>query len=262
MEPTAVPAISAGILASFLAGLGSSVGALPIFLKADWGQRGQSLLLAVAGGIMLAATVFSLIMPAIDMVEARTGDEVAAAGVGVGGVLLGAVAIWLIHGVVPHEHFIKGPEGGSLFTFGRNWLFIAAITLHNFPEGMSVGVAFGPGTLEAGLPVAIGIGIQNMPEGLAVAAALLSEGFSRTRAALVALFSGLVEPVGGALGAVVVGVSDALLPWGLAFSAGAMLFVIVGEVIPETYKETRTHGPTMVFVGGFLLMMILDVTLG
>jgi ZIP family zinc transporter len=254
--------VLAGFLASLVAGLGTAVGAAPVFVRRTWGSRAQAIMLAFAGGIMLAAAVFSLTLPALEIAAGEDGDDVGAAVIVCLGILLGAIALWRVHAHVPHEHFIKGAEGGSWFALGRNWLFITAIALHNFPEGFSVGVAFGPGDLAAGLAVTAGIGIQNMPEGLAVAAALLSEGFGRVRAFGVALVTGLIEPVGGLVGAVLVGVSDALLPWALAFAAGAMLFVIVGEVIPETDREQRAHRSTIMFVVGFLIMMVLDVTLG
>jgi ZIP family zinc transporter len=219
------------------------------------------MMLAVAGGIMLAATVFSLIVPALEIVEDRSLRTLQPALVVGGGILLGALAIFAVHSVVPHEHFAKDAGGHQFLALGRNWLFILAITLHNLPEGLSVGVAFGPG-VSSGFPVAVGIGIQNMPEGLAVAAALTSDGASRLRSFMVALATGLVEPIGGLIGALVIHISDTLLPWGLAFAGGAMLFVIVGEIIPETYRDDRHHGPTLALVAGFLIMMMLDVTLG
>lgn len=262
MELIAGSVTLTGFLASLCAGLASGAGAAPIFFKQTWNENWQRQMLGIAGGIMLAATVFSLISPALDMVEAQSKNAFLPAVVVGAAIAMGAVSIWLVHNLVPHEHLMKGPDDGSVFALGRNWLFIAAITLHNFPEGLSVGVAFGPGDIGSGLPVALGIGIQNMPEGLAVAAALLSGGFDRTRAFLIALATGLVEPIGGLVGAMVVSFSDTLLPWGLAFAGGAMLFVIVGEVIPETYRDDRHHGVTATFVTGFVIMMLLDVALG
>lgn len=261
-EAAAFSPILAGFLGSLAAGLATGVGALPIFFRREWPELGQVILLAVAGGIMLAATVFSLIIPAMDLVIARTGSDLQAAATAAAGVLLGALAIWLIHSTVPHEHFLKGREGTDSVPLGRHWLFIIAITLHNFPEGMSVGVSYGPGDLDAGLAITLGIGLQNMPEGLAVAAALISQGYSRSRAVWIALLTGLVEPIGGLVGATAVSLSDALLPWGLAFSAGAMLFVISGEVIPETHRKGTEHRATFCLAIGFVVMMMLDTVLG
>ena len=261
MDLTTWPLWLVGFLGSFAAGLATGLGALPIFFRRQWPAESTSMMLAIAGGIMLAATMFSLIVPALEIVGARSPGTLEPALVVGAGILLGAIAIYGVHSVVPHEHFEKDSTGHHFLALGRNWLFIVAITLHNIPEGLSVGAAFGAG-IPSGLPVAVGIGMQNMPEGLAVAAALSSDGAGRLRAFMVALATGLVEPIGGLLGAAIVSYSDVLLPWGLAFSAGAMLFVIVGEVIPETYRDDRHHGPTMALLGGFLIMMVLDVTLG
>lgn len=257
---SSLPVVVTGSLGSLITGLLTGVGALPIFFRAKWGRTSQVIMLAVAAGVMLAATVFSLVVPAMNFAAARFGNDLLAALIASGGIVLGALSIWLVHGVVPHEHFEKGAEGRPL-ALGRHWLFILAITLHNFPEGMSVGVAYGGG-VTAGLTVTLGIGLQNLPEGLAVAAALLGDGFSRRRAFWIALLTGLIEPVGGLVGALAVSLSSALLPWGLAFAAGAMLFVVSGEVIPETHLKGAEHKATFSLVLGFIVMMILDVTLG
>ncbi len=257
--------IGYGFAGSLVAGMGTSLGAAPIFLRAQWSERAQALMMALAAGVMLGATVFSLTIPALEVVTEATGDAVRAALVVGIGMFMGAGGIWLIHARVPHEHFIKGAEGEGaspkFFHLGRHWLFVFAITLHNFPEGMSVGVSFGH-EMATGLAVTLGIGLQNMPEGLAVAAALIGEGSSRLRAFVIATLTGLVEPVGGLVGATMVGVSEMLLPWGLSFAAGTMLFVISGEIIPETHREGREHAATFTLVGGFVLMMLLDVALG
>ena len=257
----AMPLLAAGILASLIAGLGTTVGALPVLAGRGLSERNQALVLAAAGGIMLGATVFSLMVPALEMSTEASGSELRASLEVSAAVLLGALVIWLIHARVPHEHFVKGREGTPFIDLGRNWLFIIAITLHNFPEGMSVGTAFGAGA-GSGVAVMIGIGLQNMPEGLAVAAALRSEGASPWRAFAIATLTGLVEPVGDVVGAAAASLSDVVLPWALAFAAGAMLFVISGEVIPETHRGGREHRATISLVIGFLVMMILDVTLG
>ncbi|MEJ1994515.1 MAG: ZIP family metal transporter [Limibacillus sp.] len=255
------PVLVTGSLGSLAAGLCTGLGALPILFGLGHKVKGQAMLLAVAAGIMLGATVFSLILPAMERVEIDQGAVTAALVVGAG-VLIGALVIWQIHNLVPHQHFEKGKEGALGYSLGRNWLFIIAITLHNFPEGLSVGVGFGTDDVSNGLSIMIGIGLQNMPEGLAVAAALVSEGFTRRYAFLVALLTGLVEPVGGIIGAAAVSFGDAVLPWALASSAGAMLYVISGEVIPETHREGRESRATLALVAGFVVMMFLDVTLG
>lgn len=257
-----VSVVYAGFIGSLFAGLCTGIGAVPILLRRDWSRQSEVMMLSVAAGIMLGATVFSLIMPGIEEVLGRTGSRLEAVLVVGAGVLFGAGAVWLVHIGVPHEHFVSGREGALSVAFGRQWLFVFAITIHNFPEGISVGVAYGPGNVSAGLAVTLGIGLQNLPEGLAVAAALVAQGFGQVRAFLVALLTGLVEPLGGLLGAGAVSLSDALLPWGLAFAGGAMLYVISGEVIPETHREESQGRATLMLVIGFIVMMILDVTLG
>lgn len=257
----ALPVVVSGALASLVAGLATGLGALPVFVRARWSKRAQAILLAAAAGVMLSATVFSLVAPAMESVTERSGSRLTGALVASAGIVLGASAIWLLHRVVPHEHFEKGTEGRAVIGLGRNWLFVLAITLHNFPEGMSVGVACGGGP-SIGVPITLGIGLQNLPEGLAVAAALIGDGSPRWRAFWIALLTGLVEPVGGLIGALAVSLSDALLPGALAFAGGAMLFVISGEVIPETHRGGRERAATFSLVVGFIVMMVLDAAFG
>jgi ZIP family zinc transporter len=219
------------------------------------------MMLSVAAGVMLGATVFSLIIPALASMEQSSGSELLAVLTVAAGLLMGATGIWGLHAVTPHQHDGKGREGPGTTRLGKHTLFVLAITLHNLPEGMSVGVSYGADP-DTGLAVAIGIALQNIPEGFAVAAALLSDGMKAGRAACVALLTGLVEPVGGLVGALAVSVSAAVLPWGLSIAAGAMMFVISGEVIPETHVAGRERLATLSLVAGFALMMVLDVALG
>jgi ZIP family zinc transporter len=171
-------------------------------------------------------------------------------------------ALWLINEHVPHEHFILGREGAMSTSLRRIWLFVIAIALHNFPEGLAVGVGFGAGDLGAANALAIGIGLQNLPEGLAVALALSGEDYPRGAALGAALATGLVEPVGGLLGVTAVTIAAPLLPWGLAFAAGAMIFVISSEIIPETHRKGSKMAGTFGLMIGFVVMMVLDTTLG
>lgn len=254
--------VALGFLGSLGAGMMTFVGALPVLAIRRISPRVQDVMLGFAAGVMLAASFFSLILPGLEAAETITTDEQAAALIVIAGVLLGASAVWGINHYVPHEHFIVGREGGDAVRLSRIWLFIIAITLHNFPEGLAVGVGFGGGDIDNGMALAIGIGLQNVPEGLAVAVALLSEGYSRRTALLVALATGLVEPIGGLFGAAVVSLSLWLLPWGLAFAAGAMLFVISDEIIPETHRKEFATQATAGLMAGFAVMMYLDVVLG
>jgi len=255
------PAVLDGVIASLVAGACTGLGGAFVFLRPQWSRTMQSLLLAVAAGVMLGATMFSLLVPALELVAAQSGSDLHAAATVAAGILVGALAVWGLHSLIPHEHFLKGREGPVGLVVGRHWLFVIAITLHNLPEGMSVGVAYGAGPT-VGLTVATGIGLQNFPEGLAVAAALIAAGSTRAWAFWIALATGMVEPFGGLVGGVAVGLSDVLLPWGLAIAGGAMLFVISGEIIPETHRAGIEHRATLGLVAGFAMMMVLDVALG
>jgi zinc transporter, ZIP family len=254
--------ILAGLLGSLVAGLATGLGALPVFVRTTWSEKAQRLMLGTAGGVMLSATFFSLLLPALEVVRERGGSELRAVSIAGAGVLFGAVALWLLHACVPHEHFTKGREGPNRIHLGRNWLIVLAMAIHNLPEGLSVGVAYGVGTFSTGYAVTIGIALQNLPEGLVVAAALVAGGSSRVRAFNVALLTGLVEPIGGLVGVVAVSLSEALLPWGLGFAAGAMLFVISSEVLPETHRGGGERQATFAVVLGFVGMMALARLLG
>jgi zinc transporter, ZIP family len=254
--------IAIGFLASLLAGLCTAVGALPVLAAWRISPRRQDVMLGFAAGVMLAASAFSLIVPGLDVATEDYGSELAAALIVSLGMMFGAVSLWLINAYVPHEHFILGREGGVSTSLRRIWLFVIAITLHNFPEGMAVGVGYGAGDIGQANALAIGIGLQNLPEGLAVAIALVGEGYPRWQAFVVALITGLVEPIGGLLGVTAVTIAQPLLPWGLAFAAGAMIFVISSEIIPETHRKGAKIESTFGLMIGFVIMMTLDVVLG
>ena len=243
--------IRIGFMASLAAGLATGAGAIPILFFSRISDRLLDAMLGFAAGVMLAASSFSLIVPAIYL----GGIWVAVAGLA-----LGALTLHLIDRFTPHWHFISGPEGASS-RLARLWLFIIAITIHNFPEGMAVGVSFGGGEVARGLIIATAIGLQNMPEGLAVAFPLLREGYSRGKALWYATLTGLVEPVGGLLGVVMVSLSRPILPWGLAFAAGAMIFVVSDEMIPESHRKGFEREATFGLIIGFIVMMMLDTLL-
>lgn len=260
-EIGALPVLWLGFGASLAAGLCTGAGALPVLWGRQVSPARQNTMLGFAAGVMLAATAFSLILPGLEAAAEATGSQAGAAGVVAAGVLLGAAALALFHRILPHEHFIKGREGADVAGLRRVWLFIFAITLHNLPEGLAVGVGFGGGNIANGAALAIGIGLQNLPEGLAVAVAMLAAGYARGEAFATAALTGLVEPVGGVIGAGAVTFATPLLPWGLAFAAGAMLFVISDEIIPETHRKGRESRATAGLMLGFVVMMVLDVTM-
>lgn len=254
--------LAIGFITSLLAGLATAVGALPILLPINLTQRIQGIMLGFGGGVMLAATAFSLIVPGTDAAIKQGQSEAGAALIMVVGILLGGVFLQLAHRFLPHEHFLKGKESKHSTNLQRIWLFIAAITIHNFPEGLAVGVNFGSGHVTEGIPLAIGIGLQNMPEGLVVALALVAENYSRNYALGVSLLTGLVEPIGGLIGAGVVSQAQYFLPWAMAFAAGAMLFVISDEIIPESHRKGFEQEGTIGVMLGFVVMMFLDIALG
>lgn len=250
-----------GVTASFCASLGTALGSMGVLFIRSLSRRLEDGLLSVAAGIMLAATFFSLLMPGLEHATQEYGKALYGALAVGAGVLIGALVLFFIHQHAPHEHFITGREGAENSRLSRIWLFVIAITLHNFPEGLAVGVGFAGGELQNGLSLAMGIGLQNVPEGLAVSVALLSVGYSARRAVFIGIASGMVEPVGGLIGAIAVSGATSFMPWALAFAAGAMLFIISDEIIPETHQNGNQNLATFSLLIGFVVMMLLDVAL-
>jgi ZIP family zinc transporter len=206
-------------------------------------------LLGFAAGIMLAATVFGLITPAID--EGGTGKALL-------GLLAGVALLGLADNLVPHLHFLDGSNGPGAARLRRVWLFILALTIHNLPEGLAVGVGFGPGDIAAGIVLAVGIGIQDMPEGLAVSLSLVREGYGSRRAIAYATLTGLAEPVTALIGISLVVIIGPLIPFGLAFAGGAMLYILIDEMIPESHHRGNHLWATSGTVAGFVLMTALE----
>lgn len=265
-----------GIIASMCAGLATGIGSLPVFFTRNITRKLLDALLGVAAGVMLAATSFSLIVPAIE----KGGGGIPGATITLIGILCGGFFIDIIDRYFPDTNLLtnavnetEAGENGFKKTFpiGLNmsprmrkvWLFIIAITIHNFPEGLAVGVGFGDGDIANGISLAVGIGLQNLPEGLAVALPLVREKYTAGKAFLIALATGLVEPIGGLLGIGLVQIARPILPFSMAFAAGAMLFVISHEIIPETQNhEGHSKLATHALLIGFVVMMFLDNTLG
>ncbi|MGV2831419.1 ZIP family metal transporter [Myxosarcina sp. GI1(2024)] len=248
-----------GFIASLIAGMGTAIGALTILFTTKIDKQWQGILLGIGGGVMLAATAFSLIVPGTEAAIAIGYSQSSSALVISLGMAIGGLLLWLMHENFPHEHFIKGKEGKITVNFQRIWLFVLAITIHNFPEGLAVGVGFGDGNIGHGLPLTIGIGLQNMPEGAIVALALRELEYSISYALGISVLTGLVEPIGGLFGATIVNFSQSFLPWAMAIAAGAMLFVIVDEIIPEINRESIAQEGTLGIMSGFVAMMFLDL---
>lgn len=251
-----------GLLASFVAGLMTAVGAIPIFFLRRISQSVEDAMMGFGAGVMLSATAFELVLPSVEQAELQYGGVGMAIVVLSVGMALGGGALLALHKCVPHEHFHIGPQSGAdPAKIRRVWLFIFAIALHNLPEGLAVGVGFGGDDVSDGITLAIAIGLQNMPEGLVVAIALLSLGYSKWAAFGVTLLTGLVQPIGGLIGAGAITLMEFLLPWGLAFAAGAMLFVISHEIIPESHRKGHEAQATVGVLVGFVALLAIDLAL-
>lgn len=254
--------MSGALWGGSMAALATTLGALPVFFSLNFSQRVSDSLLGFGAGVMLAASSFSLIIPALAAAELQGAGRWGAGGIVASGVLLGAMGLLLIDRVMPHEHFIKGLEGVHAKKLKRVWLFILAISLHNLPEGLAIGVGYTGPDLLAAQALAIGISIQDVPEGMVVAMALKGVGYSRGLSVGMAVLSGIIEPLAAVIGVAVIGISTYLLPWGLAAAAGAMLFVISHEIIPESHRQGHESAATIGLILGFVLMMLLDTALG
>ncbi len=248
-----------GFVASILAGLATGIGALPVLFFKQISRDLLNSMLGLAAGVMLAATSFALIVPGVEFgnnIWPGNGLWVVAAGM-----LIGALFLHFTDKKLPHIHF-SDVSDANIETLQKISLFIIAITIHNFPEGMSVGVSFGNGDIKNGIVLATAIGIQNIPEGLAVALPLVGLGYDKWKAIAIATLTGLVEPVGGLLGITMVTVFAPILPIAMGFAAGAMLFVISEEIIPETHASGRSRIATFSLMIGFIIMLALEELLG
>jgi ZIP family zinc transporter len=253
------PIVAYGFLASILAGLATGLGALPALFFKEVDRKTLYMMLGGAAGVMLAATAFSLVVPGIQYGnQLWPGKGIYAVAVGM---MVGAAFLEVADRLLPYGKFLESPSELT-DSLRKIWLFIVAITLHNFPEGMAVGVSFGAGDWHNGAALAIAIGLQNIPEGLAVALPLVGLGYNRKQAVIIATLTGLVEPIGGFLGVASVSVFFPLLPFGMAFAAGAMLFVISDDIIPETQSKGKARSATFAVMTGFIIMMMLDNMLG
>ena len=258
------PAVRQALLAGSIAAAATALGTLPVLLAQQSSTRTRDTLLGFGAGVMLAACAFSLTIPGLNAAQAQGAGPWEAGAIVGGGIVLGALLLLALDRWLPHEHFIKGFERDNprAHALKRTWLFVFAVSLHNLPEGLAIGVAFAGTDLVGASALATGIAIQDVPEGLVIALALQGVGYSRGLAVGLGAVSGAIEPVGAVLGAAVIGLSASLLPWGLAFAAGAMLFVISHEIIPESHRAGHEGHATMGLIIGFVLMMVLDTALG
>lgn len=246
--------IAQGLVAGVFIVAMNLLGALAILFLRKPSQRAQDTMLGFAAGVMLTASFTSLILPGIE----RGGVLPVLAGVA-----LGAIAMDLADCLIPHSHPFIGREGLDSKRVRAVWLFIIAITLHNAPEGLAVGVAFGAGQFREGVLLMIAIGLQNVPEGLAVALTAAAAGFGkRFYAVFVALRAGIVELPAAVLGAALVFLIDPIVPYAMGFAAGAMLYIISDEIVPETHRKGHERWATFGLMAGLMVMLYLDVVLG
>jgi len=258
--------VLAALYASTFTWLVTALGAAFVFFFKTMNRNFLDSMLGFTGGVMVAASIWSLLIPAINMSEGEGFIQVFPA---VMGFLMGAGFLFALDKLLPHFHVNFRQVEGVKSPWQKTTLLVLAITLHNIPEGLAVGVLFG--AVAAGVPeasiggavaLAVGIGLQNFPEGIAVAMPLRRMGISRRKSFYYGQLSAVVEPMAAVLGAFAVAFFTPLLPYALAFAAGAMMFVVVEEVIPEAQQNKDSDWATLGFIGGFILMMSLDVVLG
>jgi ZIP family zinc transporter len=240
--------------------------AMVFFLKGEMKPKIQKALLGFASGVMIAASVWSLLIPAINMTAERGGIIWLPCSVGF---LLGIGFLLLLDIIIPHLHMNSGNPEGRKSNFGKSLMLVLAVTLHNIPEGMAVGVVFAGFiansttiTAAGAFALAIGIAIQNFPEGAIISIPLLGTGISKRRAFSYGVLSGIVEPIGAILTIILTSLVTPVLPYILSFAAGAMFYVVVEELIPEAQSGTHSNIGTIGAAAGFTLMMILDIALG
>lgn len=256
--------VLAALIATTFTWLLTAAGAGMVFFFKSLHRGVLDAMLGFTGGVMVAASCFGLLGPAIDASSGEGFEQVMPAAVGF---MVGAFFLFGMDKAMPHLHInFKNPEGPKT-TWHRTTLLVLAITLHNIPEGLAVGIVFGAAMddlsmVNNAMIIALGIGIQNFPEGFAVAMPLRREGVSRRKSFWYGQLSAIVEPIAGVLGAWAVSSFEPLLPYGLAFAAGAMIYVVVEEVIPETQRDKHTDIAVLGFMAGFVLMMVLDTGLG
>jgi ZIP family zinc transporter len=247
-----------GFWAACGAGVVTGLGGLCIFLKKRYLKSEVNQLLNLAAGVMLAASFFSLLVPSMQDIIAHTADMSEAALSYVTAVFSGVGLVWILNLMLPHEHNAMGHHGPH-FDVKKAWLFIMAITLHKLPEGLAVGVAYSAETLVNPLSLVLGIAVHNIPEGLTIAISLVGAGYSRAKAALTAFFIGLVQPLGAVLGLFLLDAGQTVVPYGMALAGGTLLFVVINEILPETYGAKETNKSAVAVFVGFILMTYLTM---
>ena len=254
-------------LGLFIPFIGTTLGASMVFLmKNKVNERVEKVLLGFASGVMVAASVWSLIIPSIDMAKEQSIIAWLPATIGF---ILGIIFLLILDNIIPHLHIKSKEPEGLKSSLGKSAMMVLAVTLHNIPEGMAVGVTFAGAllgnagiTISGAIALAVGIAIQNFPEGAIISMPLKNEGLSRKKAFIYGMLSGIVEPIGAILTIILTNIVIPILPYLLSFAAGAMIYVIVEELIPEAQEGKHSNLSTIGVAIGFVIMMILDVGLG
>ena len=249
-------------LAASVTFFSTAIGAVPSFFIKTMSTKLSDWLTGLSAGVMFAAAAYSLIEPSLNLFREHysTWQTALAAG---GMIMLGGYLLHFANERIPHEHFVRGREGKGhdSVQLKRIWLYVLAITIHNIPEGLAVGVGAGSGNLALGLPVMIGIGIQDIPEGLIVALALRSQNYTNRQSMMVAALTGVVEAIGAIAGFTAVHFFASILPWTLAFSGGMMIYIICHEMIPECHRNGFEREATFGIMIGFTAMVLLELLL-
>lgn len=253
------PKMHAALLGGGTAAAATALGTLPVLLAQNFSKRSYDCFLGFGAGVMLGATAFSLVIPAINAAKGAGAGNWEASLMAGAGIMAGAGAIMLLGRAVQPEGVLgRDVDGVSL---RRAWLFIWAVALHNLPEGLAIGVAYAGIDIEKAHSLTTGISIQDVPEGLVVALALRTVGYGRLTAVAMGALSGVVEPIAAAFGVALIGISSGMLPFALAAAGGAMLLVIVHDVVPESHRNGHATPASIALVAGFILMTILDTAL-
>jgi ZIP family zinc transporter len=251
-----------GLAGSAVAALATALGAFPALFVRRISTRWEDIMLGFGAGVMAAAASFSLILPGVVAGADILGSKPAGAALVAAGLVLGALFLLLADKMVPHEHSSAGRHGPDWMHLRRVWLMVFAIALHNFPEGMAIGVGFSGGDTSVGIPLAAAIAVQDVPEGLVVAVALRTVAYAPWQAVAIAALTGLAEPLGAIVGVALTSGFAPLYPAGLGFAAGAMIWVVSHEIIPESHRKGHEQAATLGLIGGFVVMMMLDTALG
>lgn len=256
------PNMRAALLGGGTAAAATALGTLPVLLSQNFSKRTYDCFLGFGAGVMLGATSFSLVIPALAAAKAGgSGNWGASLSVGAG-ILIGAGLLLVLDLVISADGILQVTDGRNAHSLKRAWLFVWAVALHNMPEGLAIGVAYAGVDLGKANSLATGISIQDVPEGLVVALALRTVGYGRGLSAALGVASGLIEPVAAVAGVALIGISAGLLPFALAAAAGAMLFVIANDVVPESHQNGHGTWASVALIFGFILMTVLDTALG